>query len=395
MNAPASTRGRAGADVISAVRRSILGVRTPASGGTGWVVLASGLVLTSHEAVGYQTDVLLERESNRRAALGRVIWVDVARDLALVLPREPLGIPPILSRPDLPKLGEPVLAVTCDPNEPLRVVSALVSAVDHKISSIRCFEVDSPLGFGGCPIIDLDGRVVGIGALDLPRGARRQAAAARSRRASPALPISALHRALAAFDVSADQFEERSPIYRCPGCTEPYVADYDRCLACGRVLPHAWDPEGAPAPDASEFAFAERFLRDLLARLGASSAQVRTGPRVFRLLAPSPSGGSQRLTEVTAEIDATGRAITLRTPLVRVPAAHHESFYRFLLTLNDETTGRLRLFIEDDCAHLGLAEPVALVSEAEAADLFEDLVRVGEHYRKSLAELFEARAISS
>ena len=109
MSAPPATR-RGAADVVALARRSLLGVRGVSSGGTGWVVLGNGLVMTSHEAGGYQSEVFLELEGGRRCG-GRVIWVDVARDLALVLPSEALSLPPLLARPDLPRLGEPVLAL--------------------------------------------------------------------------------------------------------------------------------------------------------------------------------------------------------------------------------------------------------------------------------------------
>ena len=82
-------------DIVAIARRSIVGVRAVASGGTGWVALGNGLVLTSHEAVGYQTEVTLEVDANRRVP-GRVIWADVSRDLALILPTESLGLPPLM-----------------------------------------------------------------------------------------------------------------------------------------------------------------------------------------------------------------------------------------------------------------------------------------------------------
>ena len=232
------------ADVVAVARRSLLGVRGVSSGGTGWVVLGNGLVMTSHEAVGYQSEVFLELESRRRSE-GRVIWVDVARDLALVLPSEPLGQPPLLPRPDLPRLGEPALALGAVPDNPWRVASGVVSAVDYRIGSLRCFELDASASSNGGPIIDLDGRVIGIGGLDLPRGSRRRAlegdrdGAGASR--SLAIPIGALSRALAAVDIAVEQFGERGPTYRCPACSEPFQPHEERCAACGRLLPHGWE----------------------------------------------------------------------------------------------------------------------------------------------------------
>src|SRR6185369_1594740 len=109
-----------------------------------------------------------------------------------------------------------------------------------RVGSIRCFEVSAVPGSAGGPIVDGEGRVVGIGGLDLPRGTRRGVAPQRAG-GSLALPIAALQRALAAFDLTAGQFADRAPVYRCPGCAEPYVVEDERCLACGQRLPHAWE----------------------------------------------------------------------------------------------------------------------------------------------------------
>lgn len=383
-------QSRDSADVVALVRRSIVGVRTVASGGTGWVALGNGLVLTSHEAVGYQTEVTLELEANRRVQ-GRVIWADVTRDLALILPIEPLGLPPLLARPDLPRTGEAVFALALVPGQPFRAAGALVSAVDRRIGAMRCFEIDAVIPSVGGPIVDAAGRVLGIGGLDLPRGARRRAVAPPPTRFAPAIPIAALQRAFAAFDLPLVQFEHRVPTYRCAGCGDPYTAAVDRCVTCGQRLPHAWELSAASSTPA--FAAAERLVRDLLARLGAVAASVRTGPRTYRLLVPAAGGTATQMAEVTLDIDEQGKVLRGKIPLVRVPASNQEAFYRFLLTLNDQAASGLRLTIEDDIAHLAFAEPTAILSEAEAAHLFEELLRSGERLRRALGDAYETKPV--
>jgi hypothetical protein len=383
-------QSRDGVDVVAIARRSVVGVRAVASGGTGWIALGNGLVLTSHEAVGYQTEVVLEIEANRRVS-GRVIWADVSRDLALILPAEPLGLPPLLARPDLPRTGEPVFALALVPGQPFRAAGAIVSAVDRRVGAIRCFEIDAVIASVGGPIIDVNGRVLGIGGLDLPRGARRRAAPSQATRFAPAIPIAALQRAFAAFDLPTLHFETRVPTYRCPGCGDPYVATVDRCITCGQRLPHAWEPNASSSTPS--FAAAERLVRDLLARLGAVAASVRIGPRTYRLLVPAGGSNAAQMAEITLDIDEQGKVLRGKTPLVRVPATNQEPFYRFLLTLNDQTATGLRLTIEEDVVHLAFAEPTAILSEASAAQLFEELVRSGEKLRKSLGDAFETKAV--
>jgi trypsin-like peptidase len=381
---------RDSADVVALARRSIVGVRAVASGGTGWIALGNGLILTSHEAVGYQTEVTLEVDAARRVP-GRVIWADVTRDLALILPTEPLGLPPLLARPDLPRVGEPVFALAQLPGQPFRAVGALVSAVDRRVGSIRCFEIDTIVASVGGPIIDTTGRVLGLCGLDLPRGSRRRAVPPPATSFSPAIPIAALQRAFAAFDLPPAQFDNRSPTYRCAGCGEPFSASVDRCVACGQRLPHAWEPSASTATPS--FAAAERLVRDLLARLGAVAASVRIGPRTYRLLVPPAARGNGTMAEITLDIDEQGKVLRGKTPLVRVPSTNQEPFYRFLLSLNDQGASGLRLSIEDDTAYLAFAEPTAILSESEAAHLFEELVRSGERLRRALSEAYETKPL--
>jgi hypothetical protein len=386
MSSASPGRLRTSADVVAVVRRSLLGVRGVSSGGTGWVVLGNGLVMTSHEAVGYQTEVYLELESGRRAE-GRVIWVDVARDLALVLPTEQLPLPPLLPRPDLPRLGEPALALSALPDNPWRVVSAVVSAVDYRIGPLRCFELDAPIASCGGPIVDLEGRVIGVGGLDLPRGTRRKADPEAARR-SLAIPIAALSRALAAVDVAADQFEGRTPTYRCPACNEPFRVQDERCASCGRLLPHGW--EIADADASASLAGAERLMRDMLTELGAVATSVRVGRRTYRLSSPGADGS---MTHLTLEIDEDGTCVRGKIALLRVPNVNQEPFYRFLLTLNDQTAGTQRFSVEGDTVYLSFAEPTSLVRPGEGAARLQELIREGERYRKALGEPFDAATV--
>jgi S1-C subfamily serine protease len=385
---PGNPRLRNAPDVVTLVRRSLVSVRGASSAGTGWVALGNGLVMTSHEAVGYTPTVVLELESGRRCE-GRVIWVDVARDLALVLPAETLPLPPLLPRPDLPRLGEPALALSAMPDTPWRVVSAVVSAIDFRIGPLRCFELDAAVGSCGGPVVDLDGRVIGVGGLDLPRGTRRRSHAEEAKGGrSLAIPIAALARALAAVDVAADQFEDHTPTYRCPSCNEAFRVEDDRCLACGRLLPHGWEVGDATR---AATAGAERLMRDLLAEMGAVATSVRVGPRAFRLSAPGEGGA---VTHMTLEIDEEGTCIRGRIPLLRVPVVNQEPFYRFLLTLNDQTVGTQRFSVEGDTVFLSFNEPTSLLRPGEgSARLLQELVREGERYRKALGEPFDAAQV--
>ena len=387
-------RARVGNDVIAAIRRSVVGVRSPTSGGTGSVVLGNGLVLTSHMAVGFHREVHIELENGRRCP-ARVISLEVARDIAYVMPRDPLGLPPLLPRTDLPKLGEPGLLLSALPGEPFRVAAVLITSVDRKLGSTRCFEVDASLASAGGPVLDLDGRLIGVGGLDLPRGAWRAPPSPTTARI--ALPITAVQRSIATFDVPPAQLEGREPSYRCPSCGETYDAAYERCLACGARLPHAGAlPEPAPRPfearDVGLSVAGARLVQEISARMGPGAAWSRVGAHGYRLAVPSPVAGAEPL-ELTASIEPAAGVLRAHVPLARAPHAAHEAWLRFLLTANDLTTGASRLYLDDDVIHLGFAVPLATLQEPEATQLIEDLLDTSARLRKAIVAAFDTKAV--
>src|SRR5262249_31513410 len=154
--------------------------------------------------------------------------------------------------------------------------------------------------------------------------------------------------------------------YRCPGCGEPFEVEHERCLTCGLRLPHSWEIEGttralearAGRPMSSTFTIAERAVRDILAQLGTVANSVRISPCSFRLLVPGGTSSSAPMIEATLTLDEQGRSLSGRLPLVRVPQANHESFFRFLLTLNDQTLGRMRTSIDGDVVYLSFSEQI-------------------------------------
>jgi hypothetical protein len=396
--APATPQTLGSEPLIAALRRSIVGVRSASARGTGWVALANGLVVARHRSVGYDLEVTLELEGGSLAP-ARVIWADVAHDVAFLLPRERLGVPPVFSRPDLPRLAEPVLLFEATPGAAFRALPTTVCAIDRRLGQSRFFEIElSPalVGDGG-PIVDAAGRVIGIAGLDLRDLARWGGATAENL----ALPIASLHRAFAAFDLAASQLAERAPVYHCPACSAPFTGEDERCLACGRLLPRAWSAPGAKTEGGGEpgaalsahLVGAERLVREILAGLGVVAAGARVGPRRWRLSLPLPR--SAELTEVELDLDADGRTLRGRVPVVKVPGKNHEAFYRFLLSANDQASGSLRLSIAADVVMLSFAEPSAMLREAEAMTLVRDLVRAADHYRRVIGEPFEAGPLLS
>ncbi len=370
------------------VRRATCALSAGPSRATGFLVSGKGLFVTSHSALGYQVEVEIENEAGDHKP-GRVVAVDVARDLTFVLatdglPRLGDAMAPLTLR-EMPsvKLGEPAMAVAALPNRGLRVWSANVCALPRTTGPSERFDTDGEaIGPAGGPLVDVEGRAIGILVRDPAHpvvNARNPGARASLRRAT-ALPAAELRAALRPIE-SASDLPRRSPIYRCPTCTSPFVPDLDSCLACGLPLPHPFPPEPSRATS-------ERALRDALAGIGVIANRVRVGARHWQLPPRTAPGGDT--VSVGVELDPAGIALVFRAPVARLAKGPREPFYRLLLTLNDQSTGAYRLALDGDRVLLLFAVLPATLRDHDMGQALAGLVEMAEHYRKILQEGFDA-----
>ncbi|AUX26163.1 serine protease [Sorangium cellulosum] len=360
---------------VARARRAIVAIRAGALATTGWVALGNGVVVTSRRGLGYPAEVALTLEDGRRLA-GRVIAADVGRDVALVAPGEPPGVAALsLRAPGEPRLGERAAVLSCLPGQGLRLAVARICQVPRKVDGLLpSFELDVAAP-PGAAVLDTDGRVLGV--IAAPAGAPGELPGH-----SVVLPVGSLQPLLGSVDRPLLDLRDRAPVYRCPACEEPFDIESDRCLGCGRLLPHAFPP--CPARAA-----VERMIRQALSALGIVANRARVGPRTWRI-AQRPYPTAETATQVDIEIDEAGRLLSLRAPVVGVPAAHHEPFYRFLLTMNDQSTGEFRLSIADDEVSVSCVASLEGSSDHDAALLIDGLVQMADEYRRTLADTFEA-----
>ncbi|WP_437982126.1 trypsin-like peptidase domain-containing protein [Sorangium sp. So ce117] len=360
---------------VARARRSVVAIRAGALVTTGWVALGNGVVVASRRGLGYPTEVALTFEDGRGMA-GRVIAADVGRDVALVAPADPPGVAALAVRAAAePRLGERAAVLSCLPGQSLRLAVARVCHVARKVDGqLPAFELDvaAPLG---APVLDPEGRVIGVVAA--PSGAAGELAGH-----CVVVPAGAFQPLLALGDRSLAELRDRAPVYRCPACEEPFDVECDRCLGCGRLLPHAYPPCPARAG-------VERVIRQGLSALGLIANRVRVGPRAWRI-AQRPYPTAETATQVDIEIDETGRLLTLRAPVVGLPSANHEPFYRFLLTMNDQTTGEFRVSLTGDEVSASCVASLEGCADHDVALLIDGLVQMADEYRRTLAETFDA-----
>lgn len=357
--------------IIQRVAKSVVGIRAGRTLGCAFAALSNGVLVTSQQVVGFEREVLLLLD-DERAVPGTVLRVNVALDIALVLPSEPIGLKPLDSVQEAPAVGDLVTVVGKSLGRSVALVS-FASAIDRLLDGHPHIEIVASLEnvLQGAPLIDEQGLVRGV--VTRPR--------ARGRRAI--LPTYAYEGGLESVNRSIEELRDIAPEYGCPRCDTIFEPAHDRCLECGcALMPSLFD---AP-PKAEPPAGALGGVRLLLASLGASAARSRVDARTWSwVFAPSEGDAC----EMQLSVDAAGRDVAFRVPLVRVVPEAHEFFYRFLLTLNDETLGVFQASVRGDCVFLSTVVPLVLAA-SRAPMLATELVNAARHYRGVLERSFGA-----
>jgi DNA-directed RNA polymerase subunit RPC12/RpoP len=221
----------------------------------------------------------------------------------------------------------------------------------------------------------------------------------RPERGAPclAVPAHAFADLLLPFFGPAAEVSKSQPSYRCLECEAVYGPEQDRCRRCGARVPYLGRPASSPGR-----ARAERVAAVVVRALGFVPNQMRAGPGEWRLPlgsggAPAPPGDGRRPTagaydEVRVRLDDSGEQIALSLPLAGVPREGHERFFRFLLAVNDRTSGPMRVALEENAVVLEATTPVALVVREEAAPLLQGLVELAAELRGVLREAYGAPA---
>jgi S1-C subfamily serine protease len=166
------------ADVVELVAPSVVTVRTPDGLGSG-VVYRADIVITNQHVVGDTTDVMIEF-ADGSASPGTVLAGDAVSDLAVVRTAR-AGLPVPEYRTELPRVGEPVIAIGSPLGFEGTVTAGIVSALDREIPGsaaqsralVDLIQVDAAIspGNSGGALLDAQGRVVGINEAYIPPAA--------------------------------------------------------------------------------------------------------------------------------------------------------------------------------------------------------------------------------
>ena len=161
---PGSTEAAAESIVPSVVQVTTGGGRS----GSGFVYDNRGHIITNHHVVRGLSQVRLRLHSGRTVS-AQVVGGSAEDDIAVLRVTDPQALPAArLGRALDLRIGQPVIAVGSPLGLRGTVTAGIVSSVDRQAringTSQRFVQTDAPInpGNSGGPLVDLDGRVVGV-----------------------------------------------------------------------------------------------------------------------------------------------------------------------------------------------------------------------------------------
>ena len=163
------------AEVVEQLAPSVVTVNTSGGVGSG-VVFRDDVVITNAHVVGDERRVTIDYADGTSSA-GTVLATDRITDLAVIRTAR-TGLPVPEYRTELPRPGEPVLAIGSPLGLAGTVTAGIVSALDREIPAsapesralVDLIQVDAAIspGNSGGALLDATGRVIGINEAYIP-----------------------------------------------------------------------------------------------------------------------------------------------------------------------------------------------------------------------------------
>lgn len=156
--------------VASRVLPSVVSIETDAGQGSGFVFDERGRILTNAHVVSGSSQVTVELQDGRRLRAD-VLGDDPAHDVAVLEPETARGLEAAdLATGARPGVGDTVLAIGSPLGLSGTVTSGIVSALNRTVTlgeqgeQRRALQTDASInpGNSGGPLVDADGRVIGI-----------------------------------------------------------------------------------------------------------------------------------------------------------------------------------------------------------------------------------------
>ncbi|MBB5133002.1 putative serine protease PepD [Thermocatellispora tengchongensis] len=163
--------------IAAQVLPSVVSVETGGGNGSGFVIDATGHILTNAHVVDGRTQVSVVFDDGRRAS-AEVVGSDETNDLAVLAVRDATALTPaVLGRSADVAVGDQVLAIGSPLGLQGTVTSGIVSAVDREVpfggsgAGLTALQTDASInpGNSGGPLVNARGEVIGVNTAILSR----------------------------------------------------------------------------------------------------------------------------------------------------------------------------------------------------------------------------------
>lgn len=153
--------------VSAQANRAVVQIRTDVAMGAGSIIDERGYILTCQHVIASSTSgvVTVNLYNNSAAFVGKVVWQDPDKDLALVKIDAPVPLPVLRVAKELPQIGELVLTIGHPFGASWSVGSGIVSKFipSKDVNFIQHTALTHPGNSGG-PLLNMRGEIVGVDA---------------------------------------------------------------------------------------------------------------------------------------------------------------------------------------------------------------------------------------
>jgi hypothetical protein len=367
-------------EIESLLPESVVEVRSMLGTGTGFVALPNGLIVTNAHVVGYAPETELRLFSRRVTVKARVVYINLARDVAFLLPKQETNARPLeISRESPARVGEPVYAVGHPLGLGLSLTRGVISSIERRLRGVTFIQTDAAISGGnsGGPLIREDGSVVGINTASF--------AGSDSQNLNLAIPVNEILSALDQHSMPRQAIERHRARYICPECEGDLRPELEHCPSCGARTPFR---DSGLLTDARDHARGVRLVRGLLSRLGKDPLSTQRHSRTWVI---EDSGR-----DVVLALSSDGKELAFFSSLARVPRSNHEAIYRFLLTFSDGPGEHLAISISPHgTIDLFFNELVDFLNEGVVAEKLRALIDRGGKLSAVLEQTYGAAPVRS
>ncbi|HMS99532.1 MAG TPA: trypsin-like peptidase domain-containing protein [Saprospiraceae bacterium] len=347
----------------------VVQIATPYATGTGFVLSASGLIVTNEHVVRDNARVVIEGLAFERQQTD-VIYLDEKLDLAfLMLPQPSCELVSLLWANEMPDAGDAVLACGHPFGYKFSITRGIISSVEYELGALAYFQHDAALnpGNSGGPLLSMDGRLLGINTFMVDGG----------QNIGIALPYSEIKKV-------AEAYKEIMParVVKCVSCNQMLEETTPRnryCLHCGAKVKYISD---APAYEA--FGISKK-IEEVLIQLGYDVAICRRGVNNWEI-----SQGSAKVNIVYHE--PSGFLIADAT-LCYLPNENMTRIYTYLMKQNYHNKGMTFALKDNNIVISSLIYDQHMHFES-CKKTINKLIKAADKYDNILIEQFGATAIS-